>query len=61
MLKLYKFKGENMAEEKKDNKSHLLQIRIPEELKDKLEKRALEAGVSLNQYIMYMFINEVKK
>lgn len=40
--------------------SYNLQIKIPHELKEKLESLAQEAGVSLNQYIMFMFIREVR-
>ena len=54
-------KGERMAEEKKSSGSYNLQVKIPNELKEKLEKKAENAGVSLNQYIMYMFVEEVKK
>lgn len=50
----------NMAEEKESKGSYNLQIKIPNELKDKLEKKAEKAGVSLNQYIMYLFIDDVK-
>ncbi len=50
-----------MAEEKETATSYNLQIKIPVELKEKLEEKAKEAGVSLNQYIMFMFINETKK
>lgn len=59
----YKFyKGDQMAEEKETlTGSYNLQIKIPLELKEKLEILAKEAGVSLNQYIMFMFIRETKK
>ncbi|WP_235690706.1 toxin-antitoxin system HicB family antitoxin [Campylobacter coli] len=50
----------NMAEEKESKGSYNLQIKIPNELKDKLEKKAEKAGVSLNQYIMYLFIDDIK-
>ncbi|MBE3610528.1 toxin-antitoxin system HicB family antitoxin [Campylobacter californiensis] len=51
-----------MAEEKETaTGSYNLQIKIPLELKEKLEILAKEAGVSLNQYIMFMFIRETKK
>lgn len=49
-----------MAEEKENKGSYNLQIKIPNELKDKLEKKAEKAGVSLNQYIMYLFIDDIK-
>ncbi|HGG0653669.1 TPA: toxin-antitoxin system HicB family antitoxin [Campylobacter coli] len=59
--KIKKFKERNkMAEEKESKGSYNLQIKIPNELKDKLEKKAEKAGVSLNQYIMYLFIDDVK-
>lgn len=41
--------------------SYNLQIKIPYELKEKLESLAQEAGVSLNQYIMFMLIRETKR
>lgn len=47
-----------MAEEKK---SDLLQIRIPVELKESMENKAKEIGVSLNQYIMFIFIEKMEK
>ncbi|EOF7247891.1 toxin-antitoxin system HicB family antitoxin [Campylobacter coli] len=50
-----------MAEEKENKGSYNLQIKIPNELKDKLEKKAEKAGVSLNQYIMYLFIDDIKE
>ncbi|HHS6909656.1 TPA: YlcI/YnfO family protein [Campylobacter jejuni] len=49
-----------MTEEKESKGSYNLQIKIPNELKDKLEKKAEKAGVSLNQYIMYLFIDDIK-
>ncbi|EOH7211009.1 toxin-antitoxin system HicB family antitoxin [Campylobacter coli] len=59
--KIKKLKERNkMAEEKESKGSYNLQIKIPNELKDKLEKKAEKAGVSLNQYIMYLFIDDVK-
>lgn len=48
------------AIEKESKGSYNLQIKIPNELKDKLEKKAEKAGVSLNQYIMYLFIDDIK-
>lgn len=50
-----------MAEEKKESKSTLLQMRVPDELKENLEQKAKEAGVSLNQYIMFVFIEKLEK
>ncbi|EOH7216428.1 toxin-antitoxin system HicB family antitoxin [Campylobacter coli] len=59
--KIKKLKERNkMTEEKESKGSYNLQIKIPNELKDKLEKKAEKAGVSLNQYIMYLFIDDVK-
>lgn len=59
--KIKKLKKRNkMAEEKESKGSYNLQIKIPNELKDKLEKKAEKAGVSLNQYIMYLFIDDIK-
>ena len=55
------FKGGKMAEEKEVGGSYNLQIKIPIELKEKLESLAKEAGVSLNQYVMFMFIRETQK
>lgn len=55
------FKGDKMAEEKEVGGSYNLQIKIPIELKEKLESLAKEAGVSLNQYVMFMFIRETQK
>lgn len=49
-----------MAEEKEASGSYNLQIKIPLELKEKLKSLAKEAGVSLNQYVMFMFIGEVR-
>ncbi|EOH5136685.1 toxin-antitoxin system HicB family antitoxin [Campylobacter coli] len=58
--KIKKLKERNkMAEEKESKGSYNLQIKIPNELKDKLEKKAEKAGVSLNQYIMYLFIDDI--
>ncbi|EAI1344892.1 toxin-antitoxin system HicB family antitoxin [Campylobacter jejuni] len=50
-----------MTEEKENKGSYSLRIKIPNELKDKLEKKAEKAGVSLNQYIMYLFIDDIKE
>jgi len=46
--------------DEKKTTSQNLQIKIPTDLKEKLEKKADEAGVSLNQYIMFMFVREAK-
>ena len=45
-----------MAQEEKKTESYILQQRIPVELKEKLEKKAKEHGVSLNQYLMYLYL-----
>ena len=50
-------KGAVMAEEKKE--SYNLQVRIPMELKEKLEKNAKETGVNLNQYILFLLMKDV--
>ena len=50
-----------MAEEKKESKSSMLQIRVPDTLKDNLEAKAKKAGVSLNQYIMFLFVEKMEQ
>lgn len=45
----------------KETGSYNLQIKIPYELKEKLEELAKKSGVALNQYIMFMFIKETQK
>jgi len=51
-----------MAEEKRESKSSsMLQIRIPDTLKENLENKAKKAGVTLNQYIMFLFIEKMEK
>ncbi len=45
------------------NKKNVLTIRIPEDLKDRLEKTASTQGVSLNQFALYAFtrgINDIE-
>ncbi|PJD98632.1 MAG: toxin-antitoxin system HicB family antitoxin [Leptospira sp.] len=37
------------------NKKNVLTIRIPEDLKDRIEKTAATQGVSLNQFALYAF------
>lgn len=50
-----------MAEEEKESKgSYMLQMRIPTELKEKLEKKAEDTGVALNQYLMFLLIKDAK-
>lgn len=36
-----------------------LQIQIPKTLKENLEDRAKEAGVTLNQYLMFLMVKAV--
>lgn len=53
-----------MAEEKETGskaESYMLQMRIPVELKEKLEEKAKDRGVSLNQYLMYIMIEKLEK
>ncbi|XDD45323.1 toxin-antitoxin system HicB family antitoxin [Leptospira sp. WS39.C2] len=37
------------------NKKNVLTIRIPEDLKERIEKTAATQGVSLNQFALYAF------
>jgi predicted HicB family RNase H-like nuclease len=36
-----------------------LTIRVPEELKDRIETLAAQQGVSINQFAMYAFTKEI--
>ncbi|MDX1294711.1 MAG: toxin-antitoxin system HicB family antitoxin [Sulfurimonadaceae bacterium] len=36
-----------------------LQIQIPKTLRDNLEQRAKETGVTLNQYLMFLMVKAV--
>lgn len=36
-----------------------LQIQIPKTLRDNLEKRAQNAGVTLNQYLIFLMVKSV--
>jgi predicted HicB family RNase H-like nuclease len=36
-----------------------LQIQIPKTLRDNLEERAKETGVTLNQYLMFLMVKAV--
>jgi len=36
-----------------------LQIQIPRKLRDNLEEQAKEAGVSLNQYLIFLMLKSV--
>ncbi|MGQ2884128.1 toxin-antitoxin system HicB family antitoxin (plasmid) [Campylobacter coli] len=58
--KIKKLKERSKMAEEKESKGSYNFIKIPNELKDKLEKKAEKAGVSLNQYIMYLFIDDIK-
>ena len=50
-----------MAEEEKESKgSKKLQIQLPTDLIEKLDTKATECGVSLNQYITFLLIADVK-
>ncbi len=42
-------------------KASLLTLRIPSELKHKIERLAEEQGVSINQLALYAFTKEVKE
>jgi len=45
------------------SKKNVLTIRIPEDLKDRLERTASAQGVSLNQFALYAFtrgLNDVE-
>ncbi len=39
--------------------SNVMTIRVPEELKDRIEKFALLQGVSINQFALYSFTKEL--
>lgn len=43
------------------NKSSSLIIRVPHELKEKIEFAAKEQGISMNQFAMYIFTKEVTR
>lgn len=40
-------------------KSNVMTIRVPEELKERIEKFALLQGVSINQFALYSFTKEL--
>jgi uncharacterized protein (DUF1778 family) len=42
-----------------NNKKNVLTIRVPEELKEKIEKYSAMQGVSINQFALYAFTKEV--
>jgi FAD synthase len=42
-----------------NNKKNVLTIRVPEELKEKIEKYSALQGVSINQFALYAFTKEL--
>jgi len=42
-------------------KTNVLTIRVPEELKDRIENKALLQGVSINQFALYAFTKELSE
>jgi FAD synthase len=42
-----------------NNKKHTLTIRVPEELKERIEKYSAMQGVSINQFALYAFTKEL--
>jgi FAD synthase len=42
-----------------NNKKNVLTIRVPEELKEKIEKYSAMQGVSINQFALYAFTKEL--
>lgn len=42
-------------------KSNVMTIRVPEELKDRIESTALLQGVSINQFALYAFTKELSE
>ena len=47
--------------QKKKAKSSVLTIRLPKELKHRIERVADEQGVSINQLALYAFTKEIKE
>ncbi|MDH5721632.1 MAG: type II toxin-antitoxin system HicB family antitoxin [Spirochaetia bacterium] len=43
------------------NKASVLTIRVPSELKQKIERVAEEQGVSINQLALYVFTKEIQE
>ena len=41
--------------------SNVLTIRVPKDLKDRIEKMAHEQGVSMNQFAIYAFTREISE
>jgi len=41
------------------HKTNTMTIRVPEELKDRIENTALMQGVSINQFALYAFTKEL--
>ena len=42
-------------------KNNVLTIRVPRDLKDRIEKAADEQGVSMNQFAIYAFTREISE
>jgi uncharacterized protein (DUF1778 family) len=42
-----------------NKKKHTLTIRVPEELKERIEKYSAMQGVSINQFALYAFTKEL--
>ena len=42
-------------------KSNVLTIRVPYDLKERIEKSALKQGVSMNQFAIYVFTRELSE
>lgn len=42
-------------------KSNVMTIRVPEELKERIENTALLQGVSINQFALYAFTKELSE
>jgi uncharacterized protein (DUF1778 family) len=40
-------------------KNNVLTIRVPNDLKDRIEKAAAQQGVSMNQFALYAFTREI--
>ena len=42
-----------------NKKNHVLTIRVPKDLKERIEKTAEKQGVSMNQFAIYAFAREI--
>ena len=42
-------------------KTNTMTIRVPEELKERIEKTAITQGVSINQFALYAFTKELSE